>query len=129
MQMVEDGFEPPISSRKTGASPLRYSTKGSIPAQRKPVQCGCCEARELRSNLTLTPGSLAGANMSDKKRFVINLTNGITISGIATPKAWASMFRDPSNLNSLTGPIPAGTAVAIVVPPSEIDSLEFDLQE
>jgi hypothetical protein len=67
--------------------------------------------------------------MSDKKRFVINLTNGITISGIATPKAWASMFRDPSNLNSLTGPIPAGTAVAIVVPPSEIDSLEFDLQE
>jgi hypothetical protein len=63
--------------------------------------------------------------MSDKKPFLIQLSNGITIQGMATAAAYIAMFRDPSNLNAVAPEIPVGSAVTIVLPTAEIAATEF----
>ena len=53
--------------------------------------------------------------------FRIVLRNGITITGKLSDAALLNVIRDPSNLHLVEHQLPAGSAVAIVLPPSPID--------
>jgi hypothetical protein len=60
-------------------------------------------------------------------RFEYVFDSGFTVSGTVKRAALERLFRDPSNLQSVITEIPAGTAIAVVLPPAQLIKFSHSL--